>query len=156
MSQTHLCPKCSTPVPADSRFCQTCGAGVSPKGAPAKKSPPANKGAGSQWKMFVGGLLVVVLLVAGAIMAMGQGGSKAPVAKVPGTIAGAGAVPQWLATADPSIIADYEWAAEHHDELSVMPCYCGCNSVGHTNNAACYFRWDNSGKILGYDAHALG
>jgi hypothetical protein len=28
--------------------------------------------------------------------------------------------------------------------------------VGHTNNASCYFRWDKDGKIVGYDAHALG
>ena len=151
MPKTHPCPKCATQVPEGARFCQKCGAPAAPGGT------PGNRKTGFQWKLVLGALLAVIAVVAAAMIALSQPGDTAPAAKVAGdSIPGAGPMPDWLTKADPSILADYAWAAEHYEELRYMPCYCGCNSVGHTNNASCYFRWDKDGKIQGYDAHALG
>lgn len=70
-------------------------------------------------------------------------------------IANAPPIPTWLATGDPTVLAEYRWAAAHHDELQYVPCYCGCTATGHTSNATCYFRWDKDGNIQGYDNHAF-
>lgn len=152
MSKPQPCPKCSAQVPANSRFCQECGADFT-----AAASKPAR--ASSQWMIFAAGALAIVVIVGATIALMGSKQPSQPAtatAAVVTEIAAAGPLPAWLKTADPSIVADYAWAAEHYEELRYIPCYCGCNSVGHTGNANCYYRWDKDGKIQGYDAHALG
>lgn len=151
MPKTKTCPKCSTSVPLHSRFCQGCGAEVDSAGP----SLPARTA--SQWMVFAAGALAIVVVVGAALMFIGKGKPDERPAAVSGKeIAGAGPMPSWLTTADPNVVAEYAWAAEHFEELQYIPCYCGCDSVGHTGNASCYFRWDKNGKILGYDAHALG
>ncbi|HYG60859.1 MAG TPA: PCYCGC motif-containing (lipo)protein [Symbiobacteriaceae bacterium] len=154
MPSTQPCPKCSAPVPVDSRFCQNCGANTSGAGG---KSGPARVSAagGSQTRLFIVGALAIALVVVAVLGGMAFFSGKGT-ALPEGGIAGAGPLPDWLQNADPDIIADYAWAAEHHEELQYIPCYCGCGSVGHTSNATCYYRWDKNGKILGYDSHALG
>jgi|GEM_PF-1232356 len=154
MSKTRPCPRCSAQVPAGSRFCQECGADVT-----VAADQPAR--ASSQWKIFAAGAVAIVVIVGATLTWLNSGkSSPQPTAKTPTgpvtEIAAAGPLPTWLKTADPNIIADYAWAAEHYEELRYIPCYCGCNSVGHTGNSSCYYRWDKDGKILGYDAHALG
>lgn len=151
MPTTQPCPKCSAQVPAGSRFCQVCGATVADAGKKKGKG-----GSGSQTKLFVIGAVAIILVVAAALVGLGSGATGT---SKPGTVAevpGAGPIPDWLKNADPDIIADYAWAAQHYEELQYIPCYCGCGSVGHTSNATCYFRYDKNGKILGWDAHALG
>jgi len=58
---------------------------------------------------------------------------------------------------DKSVIADYTWAAAHHDELQYFPCFCGCDkSAGHASNSSCYFKRDGNGQITAYDQHSYG
>ena len=151
MPTTQPCPKCKSEVPAGSRFCQVCGSSVADA---AKKK--GKSGSGSQTKFFVMGAVAIILVVAAVLAGLGSSSAgktqSGSVAEVPG----AGPIPDWLKNADPDIIADYAWAAQHYEELRNIPCYCGCGSVGHTSNATCYYRYDKNGKILGWDAHALG
>lgn len=157
------CPKCGSNVPGGARFCQSCGATVTGNATPAAK----RSGGTSQWMILVAGALVVIL-VSGLAM---FGINRAKMAKQHETaevttpassaaqtsIEGAGPIPAWLAKADKSVIADYTWAAAHHDELQYFPCFCGCDqSAGHASNSSCYFKRDGAGQIIAYDQHSYG
>ena len=32
----------------------------------------------------------------------------------------------------------YLYAIEHEQILQYIPCFCGCDSIGHEDNASCY------------------
>ena len=50
----------------------------------------------------------------------------------------------------------YQFNAANPDVMTQLPCYCGCGSMGHTSNYACYVSGvDADGKVT-YDTHALG
>ncbi len=50
----------------------------------------------------------------------------------------------------------YQFAAANPEILKHIPCYCGCEDIGHTSNYSCYIsEVDGQGHIT-YDAHALG
>ncbi len=50
----------------------------------------------------------------------------------------------------------YQYAAANPDMMKQIPCYCGCDDIGHTSNYSCYITSvDGNGKIT-YDSHALG
>jgi hypothetical protein len=50
----------------------------------------------------------------------------------------------------------YQYAAANPDMMKQIPCYCGCDDIGHTSNYSCYVTSvDENGKIT-YDSHALG
>lgn len=50
----------------------------------------------------------------------------------------------------------YQFAVENPQILKEIPCYCGCGSMGHTSNYACYIKDDTSPDDLAFDGHALG
>lgn len=50
----------------------------------------------------------------------------------------------------------YQFAIANPELLSQIPCYCGCGSVGHTSNYACYVAGENENGSLQIDNHALG
>lgn len=58
--------------------------------------------------------------------------------------------------AAPAVVRQaYAYAHDHPDVLKALPCYCGCGSIGHTSNYACYISGtDAEGQIV-YDDHAL-
>jgi hypothetical protein len=50
----------------------------------------------------------------------------------------------------------YQFAAANPGVMKQIPCYCGCDDIGHTSNYACYISGvDGNGRIT-YDSHALG
>jgi hypothetical protein len=50
----------------------------------------------------------------------------------------------------------YQFASVNLDILKGIPCYCGCDDIGHTSNYSCYISGaESNGRII-YDAHALG
>lgn len=49
----------------------------------------------------------------------------------------------------------YQFAAANPDVLQHIPCYCGCGSIGHTSNYACYIKSVESDGQLNFDSHAL-
>jgi hypothetical protein len=49
----------------------------------------------------------------------------------------------------------YQFAVANPDVLKQIPCYCGCGSMGHTSNYACYVKPGEGDKVT-YDLHATG
>jgi hypothetical protein len=53
--------------------------------------------------------------------------------------------------------ATYDFAAQHPEILSYVPCYCGCGSQGHRANDMCFVaRRDAKGNVLEWDTHGFG
>lgn len=53
--------------------------------------------------------------------------------------------------------AAYRFAAEHPEILKYVPCYCGCESTGHSGNETCFVkRRDAAGNVTEWDPHGYG
>jgi hypothetical protein len=53
--------------------------------------------------------------------------------------------------------ATYDFAAQHPEVLSYVPCYCGCGSQGHKHNESCFVsRRDARGNVVEWDTHGFG
>ena len=51
----------------------------------------------------------------------------------------------------------YEFAARHPEVLQYMPCYCGCERLGHNGNHECFVkRRAADGRVLEWDPHGSG
>ncbi|RPI25559.1 MAG: hypothetical protein EHM70_19935 [Chloroflexota bacterium] len=50
----------------------------------------------------------------------------------------------------------YQYAVANPDVLQEIPCYCGCGSMGHTSNYACYVQGVDAQGAIQFDEHALG
>ena len=50
----------------------------------------------------------------------------------------------------------YQFAAANPQVSMNVPCYCGCNAIGHTSNFKCYVSSVEPGGVFTYDRHALG
>jgi hypothetical protein len=51
----------------------------------------------------------------------------------------------------------YEFAARHPEVLNYIPCYCGCERVGHKANHDCFVKARAAnGRITEWDAHGMG
>lgn len=51
----------------------------------------------------------------------------------------------------------YEFAARHPEVLQYMPCYCGCEAVGHVSNHDCFVQTRAAtGRIVAWDTHGMG
>jgi hypothetical protein len=51
----------------------------------------------------------------------------------------------------------YEFAARHPEVLQYIPCYCGCERIGHGGNHDCFVRSRAAnGQVSEWDAHGLG
>ncbi|HYG57469.1 MAG TPA: PCYCGC motif-containing (lipo)protein [Symbiobacteriaceae bacterium] len=125
----------------------------------ARSAPQSARG--GQLKLFIAGALIIAVLTGGLLFGMSrianQPDHTASAGAPPAAIDGAGPMPAWLASANTAVIADYSWAASHHDELQYFPCFCGCDkSAGHVSNSDCYYVRDGKGTIARYDSHAYG
>ena len=51
----------------------------------------------------------------------------------------------------------YEFAARHPEVLHYVPCYCGCERVGHTANHSCFVKSRAAdGRVTEWDVHGIG
>jgi hypothetical protein len=51
----------------------------------------------------------------------------------------------------------YEFAARHPEVLQYVPCYCGCERIGHNGNHDCFVKSRAAnGRVSEWDAHGLG
>jgi hypothetical protein len=51
----------------------------------------------------------------------------------------------------------YEFAALHPEVLQYVPCYCGCERVGHNGNHDCFVKSRAAnGRVAEWDAHGIG
>jgi Protein of unknown function with PCYCGC motif len=57
----------------------------------------------------------------------------------------------------PEVIrAAYQFAAEHPEVLSYVPCFCGCERSGHRGNEDCFVRErDVNGDVVAWDDHGM-
>jgi hypothetical protein len=68
---------------------------------------------------------------------------------VPGNINNGAASPQMVRNA-------YKFAAEHPEVLKYVPCFCGCERMGHEGNDDCFVgKRDASGKPTEWETHGL-
>lgn len=52
--------------------------------------------------------------------------------------------------------AAYQFAAEHPEVLSYVPCYCGCERSGHRGNEDCFVtRRDANGDVVEWEPHGM-
>ena len=64
-------------------------------------------------------------------------------------------MPDFVLDAPPEAQEAYRFAAANPKALEHIPCYCGCNSLGHMNNAECYAKTFNAdGTVAEFDNHA--
>lgn len=53
--------------------------------------------------------------------------------------------------------AVYEFAALHPEVLKYVPCFCGCEADGHTDNDTCFVkRRDAKGNVTEWEPHGFG
>ena len=99
------------------------------------------------------GVALVGLLVSGLAFALLPreqdvlGDSKSPTSRV--------AWPDYVASAPLAVRQAYQLALENPGVLSFIPCYCGCNSAGHTSNEHCFIRSRSSSGVV-FDRHGSG
>jgi Protein of unknown function with PCYCGC motif len=65
-------------------------------------------------------------------------------------------MPPEVQSAPVTVQQSYQFAVAHPDVLTQIPCYCGCGSMGHTSNYACYVAGKNEDGSVKFDDHALG
>jgi hypothetical protein len=54
------------------------------------------------------------------------------------------------------VTAAYEFAAEHPEILSYVPCFCGCENAGHRGNHDCFVRSRApNGDVVAWDEHGV-
>lgn len=91
-------------------------------------------------------LLLIVGIFISACASQGQAVKLAPVS----------ALPEAMQKAPASVRTAYQFALSHPDALENVACYCGCGSIGHHSNLACYVKsMDDNGKVV-FDDHAMG
>jgi hypothetical protein len=54
------------------------------------------------------------------------------------------------------VTAAYQFAAEHPEILSYIPCFCGCQHAGHTGNESCFVKKRaENGDVVEWDEHGV-
>jgi hypothetical protein len=68
---------------------------------------------------------------------------------LPGNISMGARPPETIRTA-------YEFAARHPEVLRYMPCFCGCERMGHEGNEDCFVASrDKKGKVTAWVTHGM-
>ena len=53
--------------------------------------------------------------------------------------------------------ATYEFAARHPEVMHYVPCFCGCEHVGHRGSEDCFVKArDINGDLVEWDDHGMG
>jgi hypothetical protein len=94
-------------------------------------------------------LALFSLLVIGSILIVGCSGGGVQWTR----FAQDSVLPDFLADAPARVREAYRFAYANKDELSKIPCYCGCNFMGHIDNYTCYIK-SRSAEGVEWDAHA--
>ncbi len=97
-------------------------------------------------------ILVLVSTLAALASACGSGGKK----QSSFALAPESALPDFVRDAPPQVREAYRFAIANPDVLQAFPCYCGCGSVGHTNNLDCYIQEIQPDGAIVFENHAFG
>ena len=65
--------------------------------------------------------------------------------------------PGYPTARSPEVVrAAYQFAAEHPEILSYVPCFCGCERSGHRGNEDCFVKArDVNGDVVEWDEHGM-
>lgn len=63
-------------------------------------------------------------------------------------------LPEFAKARGPKVQEAYRFAVEQGGHLDSIPCYCGCGSIGHRSNRACYIKSENRDGTVTYTSHA--
>lgn len=99
--------------------------------------------------------LVGLLLAAAAALLAGCGGASAGPA-VTLNMAAVSAMPPAVQAAPKAVLEAYQFNVANPEIMRQMPCYCGCGSIGHDSNYACYVQDVAADGRVQFDGHALG
>lgn len=55
-----------------------------------------------------------------------------------------------------AVQAAYEFAARHPEVLERLPCFCGCERLGHSSNRHCFVASRQADGRVTWDAHGMG
>lgn len=72
------------------------------------------------------------------------------------TMASMDDMPAEVKAAPVTVQQAYQFAVANPDVLKKIPCYCGCDDLGHTSNYDCYVSGVDADGKVNFDAHALG
>ena len=115
-----------------------------------------NRGIKSFLKSFPGQTRIFIIVMAGALLLLSSGcGASAGTGRVKLKVldlAPLEEMPDYVQTAAPEVQEAYRFAVANPDLLKQIPCFCGCNSIGHMDNLDCYV--DEFGQINRFDNHA--
>jgi hypothetical protein len=88
-----------------------------------------------------------------------QAAAPAPVARMNVIAADLPPLPDGLFNAprEPEIVkAAYEFAARHPEVLKYVPCFCGCEHMGHKGNDDCFVSKRNAaGQVTEWESHGM-
>ena len=71
-------------------------------------------------------------------------------------LAAESALPANFRKAPPSVREAYRFAIANRGILQQIPCYCGCGSDGHKNNADCYIKDVKPDGTVDFDQMSFG
>ena len=97
-------------------------------------------------------LLLQSLLV--GILITGCAGTQSDTHSV--NLASINSMPEEVRDAPVSVQQAYQFAVANPEVMTQIPCYCGCGSMGHTSNYACYVSGKSDDGQIQFDTHALG
>ena len=121
-------------------------------------------------KLFAAGIVLFLATLATVSMAGQQSSRVQPKAAAPVAAAPAvkGAPPNVALPPLPAVSFEpvepipvlrqvYEFAARHPEVLQYVPCYCGCENVGHKANHDCFVKTRAAdGRVTQWDSHGMG
>ena len=63
-------------------------------------------------------------------------------------------LPAFLADTPAKFQQAYQFAMANPHDLETIPCYCGCQALGHTSNLDCYIQDIAANGTITFDQHA--
>lgn len=116
-------------------------------------SAPQRKGTQRRRVLWVGGAVGLIAALVAAGVFWFAGGERVSHAY---TLAPESALPANFRKAPPTVRDAYRFAIANRGILQQIPCYCGCGSDGHKNNADCYIKDVKSDGTVDFDKMSFG
>ena len=67
-----------------------------------------------------------------------------------------GGIPSFAQQGGPKVQEAYRYAAANGKALQYIPCFCGCQNVGHRSNEDCYITERHPDGRITFNSHSAG